>query len=343
MMDHPLTASLPSEWWRPRARPEHGNWKVRVSFALFFLSALPLAVVGWHRFAAFRIVSLVAMVFGLIGGKTAIGLLDLGDRALLFPLFDRFWGRLSFRTFLYEPELNHLLSNIRSGAIDLFLDGGANIGLWSMEASRVAANVLAVEASRATLPLLRMNSGLGGRRFEVVERALWRNSGEKLSFSWNLAKHAGASLTSVSKHDVSKPGWNAELVETISVDELIEQRGLFQGEGLLIVKLDVEGAEKEVMEGAACALASDRTLLVYEDHGKDALHQPTKHVLACGLVSYHLGPKGIKKIETLADVQSIKRLASTGYNFMACRAGGIAESLLLEAARRPLFAFYMHV
>jgi FkbM family methyltransferase len=330
MINRSLTARLPARWWQPVARPHAESYLTRVAHAVFLVIGIPLSAVGWYQPFAFRVIGWAAKCCAALTRSQAIGERRFGDNTLLFPLFDTYWCGLAFPTFIYEDELSHIFRNTPKGSIDLFIDGGANIGLWSVVASNLARTVVSVEASPATLPLLKESARLAAQPFEVIDRALWKNSHETLSFSWDKARHSASSLTAVAAHDVSSGGWQAALVKTICIDDLVKEKAPAGGRGLIFIKLDVEGAEVQVIDGAAKTLSSDRVLLVYEDHAQDPSHKTTAHVLSQGLSIYHLDQRCLRKIQKPADVEPIKRDPERGYNFFACRAGGPAERFLLS-------------
>lgn len=225
----------------------------------------------------------------------------------------------------------------RAGTIDLFVDGGANIGIWSVVASGVARDVVAVEASTSILPFLRRNSRHSPIPFDVLEKALWSESGHAISFCCSEDRHASASIAEVAKHDTKQPGWRTECVETISLDDIIGRRGHRDGSGVLLFKLDLEGAELAVMRGASWAMAADRSLVVYEDHGQDVTHAVSAHLLSRGdLRIYHLGRAGLSEIRTLDNLTAIKTSRKVGYNFFCCRPDGVAERLLRCAGDSPV-------
>lgn len=126
---------------------------------------------------------------------------------------------------------------------DIVLDIG---GCWGDTALYFASQVgesgrvYTFEFDPESLQVLRANLALNPElapRVEIVERALWNRSGEVLGF-----RQAGAS-TSLT----STPQTGDHEVETITVDDFLSERGL---ETLSFVKIDVEGAELAVLEGA---------------------------------------------------------------------------------------------
>lgn len=330
MINRTLTARLPTRWWLPLARPHAATLLTRAAYTAFLAVGIPLSVIGWYRLPAFRVIGWVAKFCAALSPGQAIGERRIGENTLLYPLFDPYWCCLAFPTWVYEDDLSNVFNHVSKGSIDLFIDGGANIGLWSVLASNLASKAVAVEASPATLPLLKASARLAKRPFAVCERALWHRSNETLSFSWHKARHWGSSLVAGAPDDTSAEGWQTTAVRTITVDDLVKEYAPAGAKGLIFVKLDVEAAETEAVDGAARTLASDRVLLVYEDHAQDSTHKATAHVLKQGLSVYHLDQKGVRKIGALADVEAIKRDPRWGYNFYACRTGGPAERLLLS-------------
>ena len=124
---------------------------------------------------------------------------------------------------------------------DVVLDGGAAGGdtaLWFADLVGDAGHVHAVEFAPANLATLAdnlaANPGLVPR-VTVHECALWDSTGERLRFSED------GSTTAVGAEGALE-------VETATIDDVVARAGL---ERLDFVKLDVEGAEPNVLRGAA--------------------------------------------------------------------------------------------
>jgi FkbM family methyltransferase len=129
---------------------------------------------------------------------------------------------------------------------DVVLDIG---GCWGDTAlyfaSRVgpSGKVYTFEFDPDNLAIMRANLELNpelAERIEVVESALWDRSGELLSFV------QGGRMTTV-----LPDGGAASSVATVTLDEFVEDRGL---ERVDFVKMDVEGAEPNVLRGGAGSL-----------------------------------------------------------------------------------------
>ncbi|HJZ62043.1 MAG TPA: FkbM family methyltransferase [Miltoncostaeaceae bacterium] len=156
----------------------------------------------------------------------------------------------------FEPHVMATLVRLlpRDGVA---IDVGANVGAIALVLARAAPDgrVIAFEASPATVPVLRANlaaNGEGG--VEVVPVALGDRGGSvRLS-----AIAAGAGGSFVSPREAHGEG--AEVAAT-TLDDWVEARGL---ERLDLIKIDVEGSEPRVLDGARRTLARHRPALVVE-------------------------------------------------------------------------------
>jgi FkbM family methyltransferase len=131
---------------------------------------------------------------------------------------------------------------------DCFIDCGAHIGLYSVLASRAMggkARILSVEANADTARFLEMNLRENGATGASVYRnAVWRES----SVIRFVKEEAGRSAFARVSFDASDV---AVEVAATTIDRLVEESGAPE---VALVKLDVEGAEPEAIEGAAASL-----------------------------------------------------------------------------------------
>jgi FkbM family methyltransferase len=133
---------------------------------------------------------------------------------------------------------------LRSG--DLFVDVGANIGTYSILAAERGARVIAVEPNVENVRRLRANLDLNGYEAEVWEIAL-TDSPSMLHFTTHLD----------CENHIAAPGTpNTVAVRGETFDVMIENRHV-RG-----MKIDVEGAELQVLRGAGKALAAGRIELL---------------------------------------------------------------------------------
>jgi FkbM family methyltransferase len=156
---------------------------------------------------------------------------------------------------LYERGLQRALcARLRPG--DVVLDVGANAGFFTLLAARrvgAGGAVYALEPAPGNLARLRAHLALNGvRNAEVIEAAAWETDGE-LAFAETEDPTAGR---------VSPGG--GRRVRTVSIDSLLRAGRIREPDAL---KIDVEGAECEVLRGAAALLESRRPALFLSTHG----------------------------------------------------------------------------
>lgn len=133
------------------------------------------------------------------------------------------------------PEMLVWEQRLRPG--DLFIDVGANAGVYSLWAADVGAEVVAVEPSRQASRWLRRNVELSGLPITIIEAALTDFEGTVgFDSSGDSVGHIGG----------------PEVVAATTLDAVLGQR---QAAG---VKIDVEGFERMVVQGATAALKEHR-------------------------------------------------------------------------------------
>ena len=169
---------------------------------------------------------------------------------------DDLWHVLPWRERGIHAALRHCL-----GPGDLFVDAGANIGVYTVLASRLvgpAGRVLAIEMMPDTAAILRLHLETNGcSNVEIVENALSDRSGKTLTARVPAGKYGQASIT-VAPADAA--GLEERRVRTITLDEACGQYGRIR-----LLKLDLEGAELQALAGGRSVL--DRTdKVVYEAH-----------------------------------------------------------------------------
>jgi FkbM family methyltransferase len=241
-----------------------------------------------------------------------------------FDLLDGYWNRLVSSWFAYEPEVERALYAARS--IDfLFVDCGANFGFWSVYASSPhmgCKRAVAIEASTDSYTMLVRNAKLNGDRFRTLRRAIEAESGLQVHFSAPASDGlAGHSARRVVAESGAKG--ETEVVESITIDDVVAGATGSSADLAVFVKLDVEGGEVAALQGATRTLGRNCAVL-YEDHGSDRSHAATRWFqsntdmevwyLADGLAA--------QLITDIDDVDRIKILTGKGYNFLALAAGG---------------------
>jgi len=129
---------------------------------------------------------------------------------------------------------------------DLFVDVGANVGLYSLIAAEVGAEVLAFEPAMYARKQLADNLALNGVVAEVIPSAVAEKPGTMtLSGRDSQRLHVGATDAD-----------DGVVVDVRTLDEVLGDRSAAG------VKIDVEGAERRVREGGSRALHEGRLGLI---------------------------------------------------------------------------------
>jgi FkbM family methyltransferase len=240
-----------------------------------------------------------------------------------FDLLDPYWNKLRRGNFRYEAELEHLFNRILNVPY-LFVDCGANHGYWSVLVSSEMLGskpVLSIEASGETFRKLERNHQANAERFRIFNKAIFDEDGRQFAIS--SGSHAG-------RH-IEEEG-SGNLVESTRVDTLVENSG-YPNDQPVVLKLDVEGVEVQAVKGSARLMERD-FIFVYEDHGKDKSHEPTRYMLdTIDLPVFFLSEEDKAIRITDADqLGALKKHAWIGYNCVSCHPTGTFFRILDEWA-----------
>ena len=155
----------------------------------------------------------------------------------------------------YEAEqIAYFIRAMGERGCELFLDIGANIGLYSVRVGRagLAQRIIAFEPDLRNVHQLGANlliNGLTGR-VEVVAKAVSNRSGT-VPFQFYSDSSTGQSRIN--------DGGAVDSVDAIRIDDHIQLRG-----GTIFAKIDVEGHETAVIEGMAETFRTNRVFLQIE-------------------------------------------------------------------------------
>ena len=176
-------------------------------------------------------------------------------RARMAVSLDTALGLTLYRYGLRDPDIEIVRRLLSQG--DVFVDGGANVGLYSLvAATRVGSSgkVIAFEPARETRRALRENVSLSDfHNVEIRSAALADRAG-----TLNLTVFEGdaAALTSFSpgKHE----GGHTEQVPVVTLDDALA------GSKPRVIKLDLEGAEHAALVGAKRILSEREATFLIE-------------------------------------------------------------------------------
>lgn len=131
------------------------------------------------------------------------------------------------------------------------LDVGAHHGIYTLGTTLFSRRVIAVEPQHHLAVTLR--TALPGRA-TLVEGALSSKAG---SATLMIPLHEWDSISHIESGSSDNNRWRSERVMLFRMDDVVTERVGF-------VKIDVEGHEREVLEGAARVIAEDRPSFLIE-------------------------------------------------------------------------------
>ncbi|MBE9166043.1 FkbM family methyltransferase [Pleurocapsales cyanobacterium LEGE 06147] len=163
----------------------------------------------------------------------------------------------------YELPLQEALaSHLKPGGV--FYDIGANIGFFSILGAKLVGHtgkVYAFEPVPDNAAKIHHNARLNNfSQITVIEKAVSGSMGEgQLLLTRNIGGHTLASV------DRPPDVQGSMAVALVSIDELIAREELTPP---TLVKIDVEGAELDVLQGMKQTLAQYQPLVIYEIDAK---------------------------------------------------------------------------
>lgn len=176
----------------------------------------------------------------------------------------------NFARGIYEqPMQETVISNLSAG--DVFFDVGANIGFFSLIAARrvgAEGHVYAFEPVPRNVVAIRRSAQLNDlAMIRVFSEAVGAKTGRAELL---LAHHiGGAALASVG----APPDMRGRMqVDVVTLDDAVTRRGLRPPS---LVKIDVEGAEIDVLRGMTEIMRRFRPKIIYE------VDDATREGLAC--------------------------------------------------------------
>jgi FkbM family methyltransferase len=216
----------------------------------------------WNRFWPFSVGK--RLPNRLLARATNMGLL----RPIWFEFRPGLWMQLDIRELVqetlllegfWEPKTTRYVCD-SLGPGQVFLDIGANAGYFSLLASHCvgeSGKVLAVEPNPAVAKQLRQNTQRNGLINVAIAEAACSDSIEVRNLYVSNAYNTG--LSSLSRDNLA---WTKSVkVTCTTVDVLVEEYGLDRVD---LVKIDVEGAELQVLRGMTTVLKRLRPRIIIE-------------------------------------------------------------------------------
>jgi FkbM family methyltransferase len=204
---------------------------------------------------------------------------------------DIFWK--GFET--YEPETFAFLVP-RIDQETLFIDVGANTGLFSLAASaRDAAHVIAAEPLRRIFDCLSANITTNGRqsRTTLIAAALGSQDGEAvLSDPGGYVFPTSASLMEGGWRGMGGTEVTVPLKRLDSILASLDPE-LLENTRRIIVKIDVEGIEIDVLKGFSKCLADRDVQIIFEANDAEFLHTAREFLTTIGYKVFQITQDGL--------------------------------------------------
>jgi len=158
----------------------------------------------------------------------------------------------------YEPELLYLERVLSPGKV--FVDAGANFGIYTLLASKIvgeAGRVISFEPSSRVFPVLRRNIALNGfKNVLALPLALTDKPGRA-----RLYYHSAVGCDSLGKDASFEQDAHTEEIGTESLDNVLKHTSVGRVD---VIKMDVQGAEELALRGANEIVASTRPVVIFE-------------------------------------------------------------------------------
>ena len=188
----------------------------------------------------------------------------------------------------YTADVSNLLYSLFQEADpsaksnSLVVDAGANIGYYTLFSLASGFEVIAFEPQQRACRLLRMSATANDfQRLTLVNAALAGKSGEKVRTSY-IHGNWGESSSFQDSENCNDQVWREGCVTTTTVDTHVHKPVFF-------LKIDVEGHETDVFEGATKMLADFRPRHILMEYRPEQITL-AKQILSYGYVaeSQHL-------------------------------------------------------
>ena len=174
--------------------------------------------------------------------------------------------------------LQCLASHLRRGQV--LYDVGAHIGLISLVAARLVGpegKIFAFEADLENSARILHHARINRLpQIEVIHSAVW-------SKATALPFRRASSASSRNKGAVLQPGENSEVADEVITIPTVTLDGFVRDHlAPAVIKIDVEGAEGEVLSRAKMLICSSKPILICEIHNSQVSEAVSRWLAECG-------------------------------------------------------------
>ncbi len=168
-----------------------------------------------------------------------------------------------------EAQRNRALSHVKNWR--LAIDIGANIGLWSKDLSHFFDNLICFEPNKFCIDYLKKNIDLNKSTINSCALGSKNETKDLLIHSTNSGASSFINKTKTGYDNKSNPIYGEFSVETKTLDVEVKKLDNFNYTNIDFIKIDVQGFELEVLEGAIKTLDNnDPILCIEEDSPNDS-------------------------------------------------------------------------
>lgn len=197
----------------------------------------------------------------ILDGDITIKVYEFNGIFSINPCSDIFYRIVSEKS--YEPELVKLCLRYIDINRDM-IDVGANVGFYTVLFSQNIGEgnkVLSIEPTKNGIKFLRHNIELNnvGKKVDIFEGAASNINGSTVIETIE-GKEEYSSLGSIKYSGLENEKYTREKVECITLDTLVKEKNLNPG----FIKVDVEGCEHLVIQGAHSTLLTKRPIILAE-------------------------------------------------------------------------------
>lgn len=152
-----------------------------------------------------------------------------------------------------------ILSNLEQNK--LFVDVGHSTGWFSLQVIKKGFDVIGFEPMDPAYERAVENMKLNGIQYEIVKAAVSNQIGETtIYYNPSVPITTGASLDSSVRSQLNR---KSSVIKTVTLDSILKDKLVS------IIKIDVEGYELSVLEGAKSIIEKNRPKLVLEANDKN--------------------------------------------------------------------------
>src|SRR5882762_560579 len=275
-------------------------------FVVQTFALLPLAARRWLMSHFQR--PLLKLLFSL--NSETITLSPAGLPPHRFRMWLHWQGSLAYALGLYEPEAMQSIRRLVNAG-DCCIDVGANLGYYTISLANwvgFSGLVVAFELFPGNFAILEKNVHLNQLQNVILEPSALSDCNGSLQLIYGVEEQFSAT-PSVAGYAV-EGGRESIRVPTRRLDDYIAGFGRVPD----FIKIDVEGAELAVLEGARRTLAEVRPILLVEIHdwGTDESEKVLQVLSELQYDSYVVGRKGRERVVLCTSRQGMSRSVPEG-------------------------------